>query len=181
MTATDGLLLRAVFAFLALPGLVAFAIPVLLSRSENGAFHQVGTGPIVAGTAMLLWCVRDFYIAGKGTLAPWSPPRQLVCVGLYRVSRNPMYVSVLFILCGWALGFRSGSMWIYTAVVAVAFHLRVVIFEEPLLARAHGEDWQRYRARVPRWLFRINRSDSAPRGDAGSASRSSHSRDRHRS
>lgn len=179
MTATDGLFLRAVVAFLALPGLVAFAVPVLLFRPANGTFRPAGIGPLVAGTAMLLWCVRDFHIAGRGTLAPWSPPRELVRVGLYRVSRNPMYVSVLIILCGWALGFRSGSMWIYTAVVAVVFHLRVVISEEPWLARTHGEDWKRYRASVPRWLFRINRSGSAPRGDAGPASHSFHSRDRH--
>jgi protein-S-isoprenylcysteine O-methyltransferase Ste14 len=101
---------------------------------------------------LLLWCVRDFYVAGRGTLAPWSPPRRLVTVGPYRLSRNPMYVAVLLILCGWALTFASPTFWFYMACVAVAFHLRVVFFEEPWLARTHGAAWLAYRNRVPRWL-----------------------------
>ncbi|UIF90662.1 methyltransferase [Cupriavidus sp. UYPR2.512] len=41
----------------------------------------------------------------KGTLAPWAPPVQLVVVGLYRNTRNPMYVSLTLILLGWAMSF----------------------------------------------------------------------------
>jgi protein-S-isoprenylcysteine O-methyltransferase Ste14 len=63
-----------------------------------------------------------------------------------------MYVAVLLVLWGWALGFRSRSVAIYALVVMVAFHLRVVVGEEPWLARRHGEQWVRYKAQVPRWL-----------------------------
>ena len=101
---------------------------------------------------MLLWCVRDFYVSGRGTLAPWVPPRELVVVGLYRMSRNPMYVSVILVLVGWAVGFRSMPLALYALAVAVGFHLRVVLGEEPWLAQTHGEKWVRYRDRVPRWL-----------------------------
>jgi protein-S-isoprenylcysteine O-methyltransferase Ste14 len=52
-----------------------------------------------------------------------------------------------------ALAFRSRALWIYALVVVIAFHLRVLFNEEPFLARTHGEAWQRYKARVPRWLF----------------------------
>ena len=107
---------------------------------------------MILGTVLLLWCVRDFYVAGKGTLAPWSPPRNLVVVGLYRWSRNPMYIAVLLILIGWALAFESRGLWTYVAGIAVAFHLRVVLYEEPWLARTHGTAWDKYRARVRRWL-----------------------------
>jgi protein-S-isoprenylcysteine O-methyltransferase Ste14 len=146
---------RAVLAFLVLPGTFAFGVPLLLARLDGGSrsFARVGLIPLIAGTCMLLWCVRDFYVAGRGTLAPWAPPRHLVAVGLYRFSRNPMYVSVLLVLLGWALGFGSPLLLIYAVVVAVAFHLRVVFGEEPWLARTHGEQWQLYKARVPRWLF----------------------------
>ena len=99
------------------------------------------------------WCVRDFYVAGRGTLAPWAPPRHLVTVGLYRFSRNPMYVAVTFMLIGWAICFASRSLAIYAACVALAFHLRVVFGEEPWLARTHGRAWDEYRAQVPRWLI----------------------------
>jgi protein-S-isoprenylcysteine O-methyltransferase Ste14 len=101
---------------------------------------------------MLLWCVRDFFVAGKGTLAPWSPPQRLVVVGLYRYSRNPMYVAVTLILLGWALVFGLWALLWYTLFVVIAFHLRVVLGEEPWLARTHGQEWSDYTGRVRRWL-----------------------------
>jgi protein-S-isoprenylcysteine O-methyltransferase Ste14 len=141
----------AVIAFLVLPGTVAFLVPWLL-RPRAGHIHAVGIPLLVAGFVLLLWCVRDFYVAGRGTLAPWAPPERLVIVGLYRLSRNPMYLAVLLILCGWATTFVSRTLWSYAAIVAIAFHLRVIFGEEPWLARTHGTEWAAYRAHVPRWL-----------------------------
>jgi len=146
---------RALLAFVALPGVVAFAAPLLLAWLDPKArgFEPLALIPLVGGVFLLLWCVRDFYVSGKGTLAPWAPPRNLVVVGLYRWSRNPMYVAVLLVLLGFAIAFRSRQLLGYALVVGVAFHLRVVFGEEPWLARTHGEAWQRYRERVPRWLI----------------------------
>jgi protein-S-isoprenylcysteine O-methyltransferase Ste14 len=146
--------LRALLAFLALPGIVAFAVPVywLVSRSRTTLVQPLGLLPLLLGCAGLLWCVRDFYVFGKGTLAPWSPPRNLVVAGLYRYSRNPMYVSVLLILFGWALAFDVPGLYGYAIIVALAFHLRVVLAEEPWLARTHGAAWEDYARRVRRWL-----------------------------
>lgn len=148
----SGLLVRAVLAFIALPGTVAFLVPLLLAPRPVRFVNPPGFVPLVAGIFLLLWCVFDFYRLGRGTLAPWSPPRELVVTGLYRYSRNPMYVAVLLILCGWAAGFSSSGLAVYALAVAVAFHLRVLLHEEPWLAREHGEKWTQYRARVPRWF-----------------------------
>ena len=147
------MLARALVAFLVCPGLVAFAVPVLIAWPiDVSRLRWAGLIPLSIGAALLLWCVRDFYVIGKGTLAPWTPPARLVVVGLYRYSRNPMYVAVLAILCGWAVLLSSAGLWIYAAAVALAFHVRVLVSEEPFLARTHGEDWAKYRARVRRWL-----------------------------
>jgi protein-S-isoprenylcysteine O-methyltransferase Ste14 len=145
---------RAVFAFLACPGVVALAVPIfwLANESDRQLRWPPGLALLVAGLAGLLWCVRDFYVAGKGTLAPWSPPERLVVVGLYRWSRNPMYVCVTTILLGWALAFGSPGLLGYAAIVAAAFHLRVVVGEEPWLAATFGRQWQDYSNRVGRWL-----------------------------
>jgi len=148
----NSLLVRALIAFLLLPGMVALLVPFLLAP-RNESFHLVALIPLLGGLTLLLWCARDFYVAGKGTLAPWSPPQTLVNVGLYRFSRNPMYVAVLLILVGWAGGYGSQILWLYAFSVMVGFHLRVVFHEEPYLARTHGEDWARYKSKVPRWLF----------------------------
>jgi protein-S-isoprenylcysteine O-methyltransferase Ste14 len=146
--------LRALFAFIALPGIVAFAIPIswLVSTSRTELAQPLGLVPLLAGCVGLLWCVRDFYVFGKGTLAPWSPPRHLVTAGLYRYSRNPMYVSVLLIVLGWAVSFDVRGLYWYALFVAIAFHLRVVLGEEPWLASTHGASWDDYAKRVRRWL-----------------------------
>lgn len=148
------LLFRALVAFLVLPGVVAFAIPLLAFRPSvpAGGFWVPGAAVLAIGAAILAWCVRDFLVLGRGTLAPWDPPEQLVVRGLYRYSRNPMYVGVLFTVVGWALGFQSLALGVYAIGLAVAFHLRVVLGEEPWLARTHGAAWQAYTASVPRWL-----------------------------
>jgi protein-S-isoprenylcysteine O-methyltransferase Ste14 len=63
-----------------------------------------------------------------------------------------MYVSVLLIVLGWAVSFDVRGLYWYTILVAIAFHLRVVLGEEPWLARTHGATWDDYTKRVRRWL-----------------------------
>jgi protein-S-isoprenylcysteine O-methyltransferase Ste14 len=149
------MLTRALVAFLAMPGVVAFGIPAawLWHTDQTILAQPLGLGLLALGSVALLWGVRDFYVSGRGTLAPWSPPEKLVVIGLYRYSRNPMYVSVAVILFGWALVFGSIDLFCYGLVVVTAFHLRVVLGEEPWLARTHGREWEQYASRVPRWFW----------------------------
>ena len=158
------MLLRALVAFLALPGVIAFLVPALylsLSPPRRSA-SGFGIALWTSGGMILVWCVRAFYVDGKGTLAPWSPPRHLVRQGLYRFTRNPMYVGVLLVLAGWALAYGSLALAGYASLVAVGFHLRVVLAEEPWLAGAFGSEWQAYRQAVPRWFW--------PQGDCSRSS-----------
>lgn len=145
---------KALLAFLLLPGVVAFVVPLLLFRPPLSwhAFNRLGLVPLVLGVIGLLWCVRDFRVSGRGTLAPWAPPERLVVVGLYRFTRNPMYIAVLLIVGGWALAFRSPALGVYAAALCLAFHLRVMRGEEPWLARTFGEAWTNYSRSVPRWF-----------------------------
>jgi protein-S-isoprenylcysteine O-methyltransferase Ste14 len=151
------LFLRALLSFLLLPGIFAFLLPALLAPGDprRGQGWEAGAVVMVAGLVVLLWCVRDFYVSGRGTLAPWDPPRHLVVVGLYRFMRNPMYVGVLTFVAGWSLLAGSPRIGAYAAVLALGFHLRVVLFEEPWLARTFGEEWLRYSAGVSRWRPRL--------------------------
>lgn len=145
---------RALLAFLILPGIFAGAIPFLIIFIDPWRQEGLGGGfaLLSVGLLVLSWCVRDFYVAGKGTLAPWRPPERLVVVGLYRYVRNPMYIGVLTIVAGF--GFVSGSLLLgaYLLFLAVGFHLRVVLNEEPRLESQFGEEWRRYAETVPRWL-----------------------------
>lgn len=144
---------RAVLAFLALPGVVAYLVPLLLAPTDTAgtAWRWSGRVLIGVGSTLLLWCVRDFYVAGKGTLAPWSPPQHLVTSGLYRWARNPMYVSVLVVVMGWVVLYRSPIIAMYFVGLALVFQLRVILYEERWLKKTFGEDWAQYRNRVGRW------------------------------
>jgi protein-S-isoprenylcysteine O-methyltransferase Ste14 len=149
------MLLRALAAFLALPGMVAFVLPVWIGTSSGRpAGHVVPAAVLLClGTALLLWCVREFYVAGRGTLAPWDPPQHLVMSGPYRVSRNPMYLGVDLILAGWCTLWSSRTLIIYTALCMIGFHLRVLLVEEPWARQRFAGEWDAYRGRVPRWLL----------------------------
>ena len=83
--------LRALLAFLMVPVVVAGIVPFTLALYDpfKGTGSLAGGLLLAIGLAILLWCVRDFYVSGKGTLAPWDPPKHLVTVGLYRYVRNP--------------------------------------------------------------------------------------------
>jgi protein-S-isoprenylcysteine O-methyltransferase Ste14 len=149
----NGLFARAVIASLALPGVVAFLVPLLLAPEARQAdLNPWGLITLALGIALLLACVREFYVAGRGTLAPWSPPRALVVTGLYRYSRNPMYVGVVLVLAGWAWTYQSWRLAAYAGIVTVVFHLRVIFHEERWLAATHPAEWAQYRTRVRRWL-----------------------------
>ena len=148
--------LRAVLAFLVLPGVAAFLLPAVMGRLDPWRLGpSLLAAPVfVAGVAGLAWCVRDFYFIGKGTLAPWRPPTRLVVAGLYRWVRNPMYLAVLMLSAGWALVYGSPIVAAYSLVLAAVFHLRVVWYEEPRLRRQFGATYGDYCEQVPRWLCR---------------------------
>jgi protein-S-isoprenylcysteine O-methyltransferase Ste14 len=149
--------IRALIAFIALPGVAALIVPPLIAYFDpwKGYHWAAGIPVMCLGAFILLWCVRDFFVSGKGTLAPWDPPRNLVVVGLYRFVRNPMYVGVLLLLFGWCLYFRSPVLFLYTAILAIGFHIRVIRNEEPWLKEQFGSQWEVYRHEVSRWLPRI--------------------------
>ena len=148
---------RAVIAFLALPAVVGGLFPWLLLGSDGWRMpgNIFGWPILLSGAGILLWCVRDFYVTGKGTLAPWDPPKKLVIVGLYRFMRNPMYVGVLGWVAGWSLIAGSPILAVYNGLLALAFHLRVIFYEEPTLARNFGCEWTEYRATVNRWVPKL--------------------------
>jgi protein-S-isoprenylcysteine O-methyltransferase Ste14 len=103
------------------------------------------------GAALALWCVFTFACIGKGTPAPFDPPRRLVIRGPYRFVRNPMYIGAGFALAGAALVYESWALLVYTGLFFLVTHLFVVLYEEPTLRRTFGADYQAYCGRVGRW------------------------------
>ena len=75
--------------------------------------------------------------------------------GLYRPTRNPIYVGVLTVVLGWAVMFRGTTLLIYAFGVGICFHLFVVLYEERRLGRQFGAEYHEYSKKVGRWLPRF--------------------------
>jgi len=155
----------AISAVLTLPVVVAFVLPLAIAAVDPYAlgFTAWGLPCTGLGIVVVAGTVREFFTQGRGTLAPWDPPRHLVTTGLFARCRNPMYVGVLLTVFGDAWTFRAPIVAAYGAILAVAFHVRVLVYEEPWAARTFPDEWPDYRARVPRWLPRVRHRE--PDGD----------------
>jgi protein-S-isoprenylcysteine O-methyltransferase Ste14 len=154
------LAVRSVLFVILMPGTVVGYVPLQILRNSRQAILPVWSAAslpaavlLLTGVSVLLRCVWDFFSVGRGTLAPFDPPRVLVVRGLYRYTRNPMYNGVLAALAGEAWLYRSAALLEFAAVMLVLFHLMVVIYEEPTLEAQFGESYRAYRGAVPRWGF----------------------------
>jgi len=108
-----------------------------------------------AGAVVALWCVFTFVSIGKGTPAPFDPPRRLVIRRAYRFVRNPMYMGAGLALAGAPLFFKSAPLLVYVCVFLLVAHLFVMVYEEPTLRRTFGTDYEAYCDRVRRWAPRV--------------------------
>lgn len=96
-----------------------------------------------------------FCFSRKGYACSIDPPKVLVVQGLYKYTRNPMYVSVLTVLAGECVLFHSAIFLEYVVLVALGFHVWVMLYEEPALTRKMGDAYEQYRDEVPRWVPRF--------------------------
>ena len=141
---------------LVVPGTVGVYLPLILARSRtptSGLDFKLAIMLFTIGGSIYAWCVFDFASFGRGTPLPLDAPRKLVKRGLYRYSRNPMYVGVLTMIFGWAVLYQSPAVAVYGLAVALCFYSFVVFFEEPILSKRFGADYEQYCTEVPRWLF----------------------------
>ncbi len=141
----------AIFLVLA-PGTVAVYLPWTLTRwqmqpplSGLAPMRIAGGVLLAAGSIGLLDSFRRFAVQGLGT----------VVTGLYRFVRNPMYCGVVAAIAGQALLFGSTRLIIYAAAVWLAFHLFVLLYEEPRLRSVYGAGYEEFRTSVPRWIPRL--------------------------
>lgn len=119
--------------------------------------RPLGMALALAGALLTLWCIGTFALRGRGTPAPFDPPRELLAAGPYRHVRNPMYIGAFGVLLGAGLILRSPSIAGLSVLFLLAAHLFVLAYEEPALARRFGGSYLQYKSEVPRWLPRARR------------------------
>lgn len=121
-------------------------------RWQSGAGQAIGTILFVACVGLILYCSRLFAHIGKGTPVPIDPPRELVVSGLFRYSRNPIYVGQVGILTSY--GVYSGELALFVWAGCWLFFVQafIVLYEEPALRERFGDSYLEYTHRVPRWV-----------------------------
>jgi protein-S-isoprenylcysteine O-methyltransferase Ste14 len=110
----------------------------------------VGGVVLTAGVALAMAGRERFREAGTN-VEPWNPAVRVVTAGVYQYVRNPMYVGLMLMVGG--LGVALASDWALVMIVPLALTLRngVVLREEFYLERKFGDEYRRFKARVPRW------------------------------
>ena len=141
------------------PGTVAGYIPWRLRQGVpapvRGPEAWAAIAVITIGIAIYLYTAFwGFAFIGGGTPAPIAPTKILVVKGLHR---NPMYIGVGLVIGGQAWLFHSRHTAIYLACFCVIVQFFVLFYEEPTLRRQFGEEYERYRASVPRWIPKVRR------------------------
>lgn len=135
--------------WLALMTLLHMYLP--LATLLDGWLRGVGLVPLSVGLGCVLWHAGALRRAGT-PVRPFEPPTALVQSGLYRYSRNPIYLGLIAMLAGVAL--LQGTLMPLLAVpgYAVLLDRAFVRPEERMLAAAFGEPYRQYCRHVRRWL-----------------------------
>ena len=93
-----------------------------------------------------------FHVIGKGTLAPWNPPKLLVIIGPYKYIRNPMIGAVLLILLGEVTITGSVILFSWFVVFLITNVIYFIYSEEPALVKRFGSDYKKYKEAVPMFI-----------------------------
>ena len=123
----------------------------IVRPSPVGVWQGAGMLVGAAGAILALTCIFTFAFVGRGTPAPFDPPRRLVVRGPYRLLRNPMYAGAGLALAGAALYYQSIALLGYAAVFLIVMQGFVVLYEEPTLRRTFGNEYEAYCRQVGRW------------------------------
>jgi len=114
-------------------------------------WRPLGAVLIVGGLAMEIVADGQFKRA-ETEINPFGTPSSFVTAGLFRYSRNPMYLGMIVILAGAALAYGSLSPWIVPPALGWTLTARFIRVEEAKLTALFGAEYRDYCKRVRRWL-----------------------------
>ncbi|RZF24987.1 isoprenylcysteine carboxylmethyltransferase family protein [Paraburkholderia sp. UYCP14C] len=118
-------------------------------------WNRFGSLPAVAGLATAAAAIVRFRKV-RTTTDPMDPGKasRLVTDGVFRISRNPMYLGLELLLIGWAVWLGSASPWLVPPLFAIVITVVQIIPEERALRQRFGDQYRSYQRRVARWIGR---------------------------
>lgn len=146
---------RAYGALFALSGVVIYAAAAALALKVGSGrvwTLQLGNVLALAGGGIVMLAQHQMGQAWRVGVRSGDAPL-FVESGLFRCSRNPIFVGMCIMGLGVALGLGAWWAWLAAIAFVLACHLQIEV-EEAHLAAAFGSDYDKYRLRVPRWVWR---------------------------
>lgn len=140
------------YSTLAIACVLQWLVPLgLVANIGQGVRTGLGAMIVIAGMATMLAGHRALLRHGTD-VNPLRPTTALVTDGVFRRTRNPLYVGVSVALCGIALIFSLDWMLILIVPACILLHFAVVVREERYLEQKFGDAYRRYKMRVPRYF-----------------------------
>lgn len=141
-----------------LPITVLILVPLYIERNismKNFPTLLIGLFVMCAGLYIMTMTISTFIKIGRGTLAPWSPTRKLIVVGMYGHVRNPMIMGVLTVLIGESVAIMSLPIFIWAIIFFIINNIYFFLYEESNLEKKFGDEYREYKRNVPRWIPRL--------------------------
>ncbi len=116
-------------------------------------WHLVGLGLMGLALIIDLWAL-GLFLRAHTTINPLRPLHTcaLVTTGLYRYTRNPMYLGLVILLSGWGIYLGSLGPFCWLPVFIWILTIQQILPEEKMLAEKFGDAYRAYQTRVPRWI-----------------------------
>ena len=111
----------------------------------------LGLFPLVVGVILNLWADRSFK-KHDTTVKPFLESTALVTTGVFRITRNPMYLGMVTMILGVAILLGSAGPFLVVPILGIIFQRVFINPEERMLAATFGERFQQYRRHVRRWI-----------------------------
>jgi protein-S-isoprenylcysteine O-methyltransferase Ste14 len=137
--------------FLAVAAVFEVVVPFPVLAAHAFLRGLAGAALAVPGFVMIIMGTRRFQAAGTN-IPPTLPTTARVVDGIYRRTRNPLYLGLILIYLG--LGVAARSFWAIGLVVPLLWVINtgVIAGEEHYLERKFGDAYRAYKARVRRWV-----------------------------
>ncbi len=146
-----GRILPPAYLFNALAAMVLLHLFVPLYTVTPYPWNIFGIGPLSVGVFLNLAADRSLKKYNT-TVKPFEVSAALVTTGVFRFSRHPMYLGMIFILTGIALLLGSLSPYIIIPIFACLMDSAFISAEESMLDSRFGDEWKKYKSAVRRWV-----------------------------
>ena len=133
------------------PVILGLIIEMYLTRIEtkNLFFIYLGTIICILGIIIMIFALKEFY-ANQESPAPFISTKKIITTGIFRFSRNPMYLSFFISTLGVSITLFSIGILVGSIIGIILIHKLIVIFEENKLVSIEG--YENYKNTTRRWI-----------------------------